>query len=110
MTARNLSRLIPGKRYRWTVEGVANQRQFFVFADDIEPLAPNELAHGALELLLDPLPTTPGSVVMHDGKVYARADQVAREHWFCVSDAYGWFDDATLAGATILFDAGATRA
>jgi hypothetical protein len=100
----------PGKRYRYTVEGVLNDKHCLVLGDTVYGLHAPILALGELEQLPDPLPTTAGSVVRSSGGsvVMRRGGDPGDAHW--VSSAGAYYEDVDLGTATIvLFDAGADR-
>jgi len=106
-----MSDLILGKRYRWTVDGVgAHNGQALQLSDGTTVWNHVFVANGTLEALPDPLPSTPGSVVRYRGELLIRVESDTSYAWAKPkgnSDAY--WGDSELAGATVLFDAGAER-
>jgi len=96
-----------GKRYRYTVEGIAEDGWTLRISNSY-CLTTMPLLAGDLEQLNDPLPTTPGSVVSYHGELLMRVESETGYVWAKPkgnSDAY--WGDSELAGATVLFDAGA---
>ena len=107
-----MSDLIPGKRYRWTVEGVASSGGRALNLGDGGVVSTSFLSNvGTLELIPDPLPTTPGSVVTLRGALYGRTTRRGEHHWIGLgaSGTPVLFSNNDLAGATVLFDAGASE-
>ena len=108
--------LTPGKRYRWTVEGTAIDRydeEFpehridLVYGGEVGFLTSDEASWGTLELLPDPLPTTPGSVVRDRNGTLVFIG--AHGPMSCGGAALYPVDMKRLAPFTVLFDAGAER-
>ncbi len=113
-------KLEPGKRYRWTVEGTYKEEEeeghLYKFLEygglGGVSLSVDELSWGTVELLPDPLPTTPGSVIAVNGHSYGRSeDEPNGRHWLGLtgSDRGEAWADADFAGdaVVVLFDAGA---
>ena len=106
-----MTELIPGKRYRVVFEGTADYYGGVSIAADARLLRSDVDLATTVELLPDPLPTTPGSVIQYNGELLMRVESATSYVWGrpkAHSDAY--WGDSELEGATVLFDAGAPRA
>ena len=102
--------LIPGKRYRVTIEGVADESRYL---QDAEGKSLTYVHHFPLqgvvvELLPDPLPTTPGSVIRKDGETFLRRDSSRLTFPWTNADG-DVYSDGDVQDATVLFDAGAAK-
>ncbi len=95
-----MTQLEPGKRYRWTVEGT-------VYGSEAKIDLPYGFTVSEPELLPDPLPTTPNSVVLDKNDV---AWQLQGHDWCAAGDDYRYHaGDIPRGDVTVLFDAGAPR-
>lgn len=102
--------LIPGKRYRLTVEGIV-KNDGHLYAADTGRWLDFPTCGGTVELLPDPLPTTPGSIVRSTtGRTFVRIEDSIHLPWLGIHGPAGrWWSDEDLEGSTVLFDAGAGK-
>jgi len=95
-----MTELIPGKRYRYTVEGKAGSDGVLYAGNAVYYVRPG----GVVEELPDPLPTTPGSVVRDDiGDLFIVGDDGM---WYSPGKAGDYIEDEFAHPVTVLFDAG----
>jgi len=107
-----MTQLIPGKRYRWTAEGIFDGSALIV--EDACIAADVIRRYGIFEVLPDPLPTTPGSVVLDRNdslwRLIASGSVTAVPMWHNLNGAR--LHASTLeqnSPFTVLLDAGAPR-
>lgn len=102
--------LTPGKRYRWTVEGTADAKGWIHLSSAqgkyLGSFGPSMVACGTVELLPDPLPTTPGSVIRWADRSYL----LREDGWWQSPSGASCTPNVIGEDATVLFDAGAERA
>lgn len=99
------------KRYRVTRTGTARPSGQLIEPDGGALVAPDDPGT-TVELLPDPLPTAPGSVVRTShGKTFVRTMQDTEWPWLNPNASNDLVaDDYFKPGFTVLFDAGAERA
>jgi hypothetical protein len=102
--------LVPGKRYRFSYEVRVDAVGDAVIEGTSRRLGDSLMQEATVEQLPDPLPTTPGSVIVHDligVAMYSQPDDDSLDYpWV---DSHGDFHKSTeVTGATVLFDAGAS--
>ncbi len=98
-----VTELVPGKRYRWAVEGTANEHGLELPSGGL--LIGRTLADGELELLPEPLPTALSSVVRSSN---AFSYTLGVRGWRCsATDELISTEMLNRYPFTVLFDAGA---
>lgn len=108
---KTVTALIPGKRYRVTVTGTARSVDQLPLDGSNEDgragacLYHNVLELAKIELLPDPLPTSPGSVIRDNVGDLFMAGPTGR--WFTTGSSVPYSTDEMAHPLTVLFDAGA---
>lgn len=109
-----VTKIEEGKRYRYTVEGTAHQsllRERLVLDLGRGYVLPSAFVDGTgpgvLELLPDPLPTAPGSVIRNSTVTLVRTTAPGKP-WMNVNGAQvgACYSDEEMEGAQVVFDAG----